>query len=304
MLSCGKLIWRITQILVGMVWQRIYHLSCNEKAVFDSSLAVEPSVPVGGFIRRCNTDHTKLLQLFWGAHYCETDWFFAPTDKQVNEWLTNSLIWGYSHNGMLLATLMLRRISENPWTTMSVDCICIHRQARGMGLTTMMIENVIYQASRLGWLSAGKGFTILGTREIHYDSLLSGLVPSLRVDSYVWCEGISAPLSKGLSHLTVDFGLKGNENHVILFNTWRQTFPGDKEQWEVCYANIRSPTKELMDVFYTKLPSNIQVWISSMYVDSSLFTVTSETWKKSESKIALECWGRPVPMARLPYTHF
>jgi hypothetical protein len=94
-----------------------------------------------------NLNHVELLRLFWGNHYCETDWMFVPPADVVGDWLfdNNVRIWGYSHNDMLLATLMFRRIGEDPWTTMSVDCICVHRDVRGRGRTAMLLENVILQ---------------------------------------------------------------------------------------------------------------------------------------------------------------
>ena len=161
------------------LWPRTYQLSCNPTAVFSKDLAKEPQIPKDGYIRRMNLDHIELLRLFWGNHYCDSDWMFVPPADVISDWLSdnNVRIWGYSHKDMLMATLMFRRIGEDPWTTMSVDCICVHRDVRGKGLTAMMLENLFLQGSNMGWLRDNEAFTILGYRETPAGNLLHDLVP-------------------------------------------------------------------------------------------------------------------------------
>ena len=284
------------------VWPRTYHLSCNPDAVFSADLAKKPLVPEGGYIRRMNMNHIELLRLFWGNHYCETDWIFMPTADVVGDWLSdnNVRIWGYSHNDMLLATLMFRRIGEDPWTTMSVDCICVHRDVRGRGLTAMLLENVILQGYNMGWLREKDAFTILGYRETPAGSLLRDIVPPLRKEKYIWSTtGGGAAIKKGqrILHLNIQ-GTK-----VILFNTWRQTFPGGKEQWEICWIQKSGCS---LSALLAGCPSNIQIWVSSLYIDFDLESAKEkEGWHTSEGFLLLECWGRPLPnLLSLPYTHF
>ena len=283
------------------VWPRTYHLSCNPNAVFSSELAQPPSVPEGGYIRRINLNHVELLRLFWGNHYCETDWMFVPPADVVADWLSdnNVRIWGYSHNDMLLATLMFRRIGEDPWTIMSVDCICVHRDVRGRGLTAMLLENVILQGYNMRWLRDKDAFTILGYRETPAGSLLRDIVPPLKKEHYIWALGRGPAIKKGqrILHLNVQ-GTK-----VILFNTWRQTFPGGKEQWEICWIQKRGCS---LLALAAACPSNIQIWVSSLYIDFELESAKEkEGWTKSEGVLLLECWGRPLPnLLTMPYTHF
>ena len=285
------------------VWPRTYHLSCNPDAIFSENLATKPLVPEGGYIRRMNINHVELLRLFWGNHYCETDWMFVPPADVVGDWLSdnNVRIWGYSHNDMLLATLMFRRIGEDPWTTMSVDCICVHRDVRGRGLTAMLLENVILQGFNMRWLRGKDAFTILGYRETPADNLLHNLVPPLRKEQYIWSTAGGGPvLKKGqrILHLNIQ-GTK-----VILFNTWRQTFPAGKEQWEICW--IQKHNKISLSALLRGCPSNIQIWVSSLYIDFHLESAKEkEGWNKSEGYLLLECWGRPLPnLLNMPYTHF
>ena len=283
------------------VWPRTYHLSCNPDAVFSADLATKPLVPEGGYIRRMNMNHIELLRLFWGNHYCETDWMFVPPAEVVSDWISdnNVRIWGYSHNDMLLATLMFRRIGEDPWTIMSVDCICVHRDVRGRGLTAMLLENVILQGYNMGWLREKDAFTILGYRESPAGSLLRDIVPPLKKEKYIWSIGGGAAIKKGqrILHLNIQ-GTK-----VILFNTWRQTFPGGKEQWEICWIQKRSCS---LSALLAACPSNIQIWVSSLYIDFDLESAKEkEGWNTSEGILLLECWGRPLPnLLTMPYTHF
>ena len=284
------------------VWPRTYHLSCNPDAVLSADLATKPLVPEGGYIRRMNMNHIELLRLFWGNHYCETDWMFVPPAEVVSDWISdnNVRIWGYSHNDMLLATLMFRRIGEDPWTIMSVDCICVHRDVRGRGLTAMLLENVILQGYNMGWLREKDAFTILGYRETPAGSLLRDIVPPLRKEKYIWSTtGGDAAIKKGqrILHLNIQ-GTK-----VILFNTWRQTFPGGKEQWEICWIQKSGCS---LSALLAGCPSNIQIWVSSLYIDFDLESAKEkEGWHTSEGFLLLECWGRPLPnLLSLPYTHF
>ena len=283
------------------VWPRTYHLSCNPDAVFSAELAQPPSVPEGGYIRRINMNHVELLRLFWGNHYCENDWMFVPPADVVSDWLSdnNVRIWGYSHNDMLLATLMFRRIGEDPWTILSVDCICVHRDVRGRGLTAMLLENVILQGYNMRWLRDKEAFTILGYRETPAGGLLRDIVPSLRKEQYIWSVGRGPAIKKGqrILHLNVQ-GTK-----VILFNTWRQTFPGGKEQWEICWIQKRGCS---LSALAAACPNNIQIWVSSLYIDFELESAKEkECWTKSEGFLLLECWGRPLPnLLTMPYTHF
>jgi hypothetical protein len=278
------------------VWPRTYHLSCNKEAVFSIDLAQKPDVPVDGEIRRMMPNHVQLLRLFWGTHYCEADWMFNPPADVILEWLkdTNTRIWGFSYKDMLLATLMFRRLSEKPWSVMSVDCICVHRNARGQGLTAMLLENVIYQGARMGWLKEGQPFTILGFRE--GASLLHNLVPPLAKANYAWCVGAGPPLTT--KEETMFLSIEGTK--VIVYNTWRSCFPYEKEQWEVCW--IFGKGRVSLSLLRLAVPNNIQLWLSSLYIDFSREEL--EGWSLSEGDLLLECWGRPISLTSMPYRHF
>ena len=282
------------------VWNRVYQLSCNSNAIFSKKLAQPPQIPVDGTIRRMLPEHNKLLRLFWGTHYCDNDWLFTPPAITVDIWLTdnNVRIWGYSHNDMLLATLMFRRLAEKPWSIMSVDCICVHRDVRGKALTAMLLENVIYQGANMRWLEEGKPFSILGFRESATTSMLHDLVPPFKKEKYIWSEGKSPAIEKGQQ--TLHFNIGGTK--IILFNTWRQTFPGGKEQWEICWI---SQQKGNLTALREVCPSNIQIWVSSLYIDFMLEPEKDRIgWSTAEGWLLLECWGTPPSMSMLPYTHF
>jgi GNAT superfamily N-acetyltransferase len=278
------------------VWPRTYHLSCNKEAIFSKDLAQEPDIPVDGQIRRMMPNHVELLRLFWGSHYCDSDWLFSPPADVVLEWLsdTNTRIWGFSYKDMLLATLMFRRLAEKPWSIMSVDCICVHRDARGQGLTAMLLENVIYQGARMGWLQDKQPFTILGFRE--GASLLHNLVPPLAKAKYAWCVGLAPPLS--MKEETMHLSVEGTK--VILYNTWRRCFPHEKEQWEVCWVSGKGHIS--LSLLRSVVPNNIQLWLSSLYIDFS--QEKGGSWSQSEGDLLLECWGRPISLTDLPYRHF
>ena len=283
------------------VWPRVYQLSCNPKAVFSKDLAQPPQIPVDGSIRRMLPQHVELLRIFWGNHYCESDWLFTPPTEIVDGWLNdnNIRIWGYSHKDMLLATLMFRRLAEKPWSIMSVDCICVHRDVRGKALAAILLENVIYQGTNMRWLEEGKPFSILGFRESAGGSLLHDLVPHFKKEKYIWSMGKSpaAMKSQQLLHFNID-GTK-----VIAFNTWRRTFPGSVEQWEVCW--VSKPGRCSLASLREVCPNNIQIWVSSLYIDFMLEPEKERVgWETAEGYILLECWGRPPPMSTLPYMHF
>ena len=261
-------------------------------------LAQKPDVPVDGEIRRMMPNHVELLRLFWGSHYCEADWLFNPPADVVTDWLadTNIRIWGFSYKDMLLATLMFRRLAEKPWSIMSVDCICVHRDARGQGLTAMLLENVIYQGARMGWLQEGQPFTVLGFRE--GASLLHNLVPPLAKGRYSWCVGLAPPLRK---ESVLQLSVEGTK--VILYNTWRITYPNEKEQWEVCWVSGKGNVS--LSLLRAAVPNNIQLWLSSVYIDfSRVETKEKEGWLPSDGDLLLECWGRPISLTGMPYRHF
>jgi len=88
----------------------------------------------------------------------------------------------------------------------------------------MLLENVILQGYNMGWLREKDAFTILGYRESPAGSLLRDIVPPLKKEKYIWSTGGDAAIKKGqrILHLNIQ-GTK-----VILFNTWRQTFPGER----------------------------------------------------------------------------
>jgi hypothetical protein len=160
----------------------------------------------------------------------------------------------------------------------------------------MLLENVIYQGANMRWLQAGKPFSILGCRESAGTSMLHDLVPPLKKEKYIWSEGKSPAIKKGQQ--TLHFNIGGTK--IILFNTWRQTFPGGKEQWEINW--VSKPGCSLASLREV-CPNNIQIWVSSMYID---FMLEKERvgWSFNEGWLLLECWGRPPPMNILPYTHF
>uniref|UniRef100_A0A6C0BJL7 N-acetyltransferase domain-containing protein n=1 Tax=viral metagenome TaxID=1070528 RepID=A0A6C0BJL7_9ZZZZ len=279
-----------------MVWSRVYHLSGNPNAVFDKSLAVKPVIPAGGQIRRFMPNHLPLLKLFWGTHYCESDWIFMPPDSQINDWIsdTNCRIWGYSENDELIATLMLRRISEVPNNLLSVDCICVQRGHRGKGYVTKLLEHLIWQAHTMEWLQHEKPFTIIGIRESSSSSKLSNIVEPVHVAPYVYCNGLNVPVQKGKRNLNFQFPKGG----CVIFNTWRILFPGGMEQWEVCWCAGNISLDELRKV----LPSNIQVWCSADKIQSQ--DPLEEGWKKSDYNSIFECWGQPPVLDLIPYMHF
>jgi hypothetical protein len=283
------------------VWPRTYQLSCNPTAIFSKDLAKEPQIPKDGYIRRMNLNHIELLRLFWGNHYCDSDWMFVPPADVVSDWLSdnNVRIWGYSHNDMLMATLMFRRLGEDPWTIMSVDCICVHRDVRGKGLTAMMLENLILQGSNMGWLRDNEAFTILGYRETPAGNLLHDLVPPLRKEKYIWTTGQASPIKK--EERILHLNMKGTK--VILFNTWRRTFPGGKEQWEVCWIEKNGG---YLSALAEVCPNNIQIWVSSLYIDFDLESAEEKKgWTEAEGFLLLECWGRPLKkLQNMPYMHF
>ena len=283
------------------VWPRVYQLSCSPKAVFDKTLAIPPQIPVDGNIRRMLPHHAELLRIFWGNHYCDSDWLFNPPKETVEDWLNdvNVRIWGYSHNDMLLATLMFRRLAEKPWSIMSVDCICVHRDVRGKALVAMLLENVIYQGYRMEWLEEGKPFSILGSRESVTGSILHNLVPPFKKEKYIWSTGKAPAIEKDqrILHFTIN-GIK-----LILFNTWRRTFPKNEEQWEICW--VSKPGRCSLATLRDVCPNNIQIWISSLYIDFMLEPEKERVdWFVAEGYVLLECWGRPPPMSTLPYMHF
>jgi hypothetical protein len=165
----------------------------------------------------------------------------------------------------------------------------------------MLLENVILQGFNMGWLREKDAFTILGYRETPADNLLHNLVPPLRKEHYIWSAGCHGPaIKKGqqILHLNIQ-GTK-----VILFNTWRQTFPGGKEQWEICWIQKQNGCS--LSALALACPSNIQIWVSSLYIDFDLESAKEkEGWTTSEGVLLLECWGRPLPnLLSLPYTHF
>jgi hypothetical protein len=282
-------------------WSRFSMQACDENATFKKENVIKPDIPEGGYIRRLNTDHIDLLDLFWGVQYGGSDWYFAPKKEQIQEWLTDSncRIYGYSHNDMLLITLMVRKLTEKPWNVLSVDCICVHRQARGNGLTSMMLDYMVLQAYNMRWLEDKTKFSVIGVREISTNSsLLAGIVKPLGIYKYIWTEsGKAKPVVNGERMLHLNIGT----SRLIIFNTWRKTFPSNKEQWEVCWNRGKIP----LDTLLTILPSNIQIWISSMYID---FTLEDETklkgYEKCDGFISVECCGRPAKIMDIPYCHF
>ena len=261
-------------------------------------LVKKPDVPVDGEIRRMMPNHVELVRLFWGSHYCDSDWLFSPPADTVLEWLsdTNTRIWGFSYKDMLLATLMFRRLAEKPWSIMSVDCICVHRDVRGQGLTAMLLENVIYQGARMGWLQEGQPFTVLGFRESA--GLLHNLVPPLAKGRYTWCVGGAPALLDKKDQIQLN--IEGTK--IIIFNTWRLTYPLEKEQWEVCWVSGKGRIS--LSILKSVIPNNIQLWLSSLYIDfSKESTEEKKGWSESD-ELLLECWGRPISLSSMPYRHF
>jgi hypothetical protein len=162
----------------------------------------------------------------------------------------------------------------------------------------MMLENLILQGSNMGWLRDNEAFTILGYRETPAGNLLHDLVPPLRKEKYIWTTGQAPSIKKEerILHLNV----KGTK--VILFNTWRRTFPGGKEQWEVCWIQQFCSLSALAEV----CPNNIQIWVSSLYIDFDLESADEKKgWTEAEGFLLLECWGRPLKkLQNMPYMHF
>jgi hypothetical protein len=277
-----------------MVWSRGIHLCNNPNAIFDKSIIRTLQLPAGSQIRRFMPNHLPLLKYFWGTHYCEEDWIFMPPDQQIHDWITDSncRIWGFSENDELVATLMLRKISEVPQIILSVDCICVKRGARGKGYVSILIEHLLKQAFNMEWLVDQKPFTIIGVRESSTKSFLSGIVPPMLTSTYAWTNGLNTPVPKKKKNLNFRFPAGG----VVIYNTWRVTFPSNEEQWDVCWCKGQVTLDELRKV----LPSNIQVWCSSNQIPYN----GEEGWTASSYYSIFECWGQPPSLDLIPYMHF
>jgi len=285
---------------IGMVWDRFYHLCCNKDATFDASLVKKTTLIEGGYIRRIKPEHKELLQEFWGSQYCDSDWIFQPSSQQIDEWIAddNCRIWAYSQNDHCMATVMIRRLAQKPWPILSVDCIAVYRPERGKGLTAVMLDHLLFQATSIGWLQDKKPFTILGMRETPLPFSLGGFVPYLRADRYAWAAGNQRlePIARGQKKLVLRL-YTGAQVHI--YNSWRQTFPGSIEQWEVCWAKGVVTLAEIKAV----CPPNIHLWVSSAFV--SMPNNDTETgWNFGGGYTIVECLGRPPAFDKLPYMHY
>ena len=80
-------------------------------------------------------------------------------------------------------------------------------------------------------------------------------------------------------------------------------YPNEKEQWEVCWVSGKGNVS--LSLLRAAVPNNIQLWLSSVYIDfSRVETQDKDGWSPSDGDLLLECWGRPISLTGMPYRHF